>query len=223
MKEPESPRTVSAPRTLTVRDPAVAELLIDPVKLRHLAPFLGRERSVSEAARESGAKPNTTLRRVQRLLDLGLLEVARELPRGGRPVKLYRSAAEIFFVPFDATSADTLESALAERDAYWEALLRRHVVRARSEQFGSWGTRIYRDRRGRLQVQTALDAHRNTTSLDDGDPAILSAWRDRVYLDYPDAKALQRELFELLLRYQRKGGSQRYVVRVGMAPVNEER
>jgi hypothetical protein len=223
MKERESPRTDSALRTLTIRDPAVAELLIDPERLRHLAPFLGRERSVSEAARESGARPNTALRRVQRLLDLGLLEVARELPRGGRPVKLYRSVAEIFFVPFDATSADTLETALAERDAYWEGLLRRHVVSARSEQLGSWGTRIYRDQRGRLQVQTALDAHRNTTSLDEGDPAILSAWRDRVYLDYPDAKALQRELFELLLRYQRKGGSQRYVVRAGMAPVNEDR
>ena len=39
---------------------------------------------------------------------------------------------------------------------------------------------------------------------------------------YPDAKALQRELFALLLRYQRKGGSQRYVVRMGMAPIAED-
>lgn len=221
MEERKSPSPHQERRTLTVVDPAVAEILMDPERLRHLAPFLGRERSVGEAARESGAKPNTTLRRVQRLVALGLLEVTRERPRGGRAVKLYRSVADVFFVPFDATSADTLEGALADRDAYWEALLRHHVVRVRREQLGTWGTRIYRDRRGRLQVQTALDAERNATSLDDDAPAILSAWRDRVYLDYPDAKALQRELFALLLRYQRKGGSQRYVVRVGMAPLTE--
>ena len=207
---------------MVVRDPAAADLLMNPDTLRHLEPFLGRERSVSEAAVELGAKPNTVLRRVQRLQALHLLEIARERPRNGRAVKLYRSTAEVFFVPFEATGAATLEAALEGRDAYWERLLRRNVVRVRSEQLGTWGTRIYRDAEGRLQVQTAVDAERNTTSLEAGAPAILSAWRDRVYLDYHDAKALQRELFELLLRFQRLGGAQRYVVRLGLAPLLDE-
>lgn len=214
-------------RTRTVRDRRAAELLADPDTLRQLEPFLGRPCSVSEAARRSGASPNTTLRRVQRFVDAGLLEVARELPRAGRAIKLYRTVAEVFFVPFEATPAESLEAALAERDAYHERQLRRGVVRARLDAIGVWGTRIYRDAEGRLQVQTALGPDANATTLDDQGPAALSAWRDRVRLDFEDAKRLQRELFALLLRYQRlgaeTGGAQRYVVRVAMAPVPGER
>jgi hypothetical protein len=49
-------------------------------------------------------------------------------------------------------------------------------------------------------------------------PAALSAWRDQVWLDHRDAKALQRDLFALLQRYQPRG-AQRYVVHVGLAAV----
>ena len=48
---------------------------------------------------------------------------------------------------------------------------------------------------------------------------MLSAWRDSVYLDFGDAKALQREMFDLLKRYHQKAGAQRYIVRLGMAPL----
>lgn len=195
---------------------------MNPHTLRQLEPFLAREATVAEAARQTGAKPNTVLSRVRRFLRLGLLRVAGEKPRAGRPVKRYRTVADTFFVPFDATSAENLEAALAERDAYWEALLRQGVVRARSEAAESWGTRVYRDARGRLQVQTAVTPEKNFTTLNPEGPAVLSAWRDRVYLDFEDAKTLQRELFELLLQYQRKEGAQRYIVRLALAPVLEE-
>jgi len=68
-------------------------------------------------------------------------------------------------------------------------------------------------------VQTAVTPDANVTMLDPGMPAVLSAWRDAVMLDYDDAKAMQREMFELLMRYLRKEGSQRYVVHLAMAPV----
>src|SRR5690606_38793350 len=164
----------------------------------HLAPFIGRAASVSQAAGSSGEKENTTLKRVRRFVELGLLEVVAELPRAGRPIKLYRSVAEVFFVPFEATGAESREAALAERDSYAEQLLRRNVVQARLDTIGTWGTRVYRDIRGRLQVQTALTPDSNVTSLDPDAPAVLSAWRDSLTLDFEDAKALQREMFELL-------------------------
>lgn len=213
MEEPTSPRL------LVVRDPVAADLLVNPTTLRQLEPFLGREATVSQAARDTGAKPNTVLRRVQRFVEHGLVVVARSRPRAGRSVKLYRSSAEVFFIPFEATSAETLDGALAERDAYWEALLRRNVVSARQQAAGTWGTRIYRDERGRLQVQTALTPDRNFTTLDAEGPAVLSAWRDAVYLDFDDAKALQREMFDLLKRYHQKRGAQRYILRLGLAPL----
>ncbi len=204
---------------MVITDPTAARALLDPSTVRHLAPFLGSELSVSEAAEISGEKPNTVLSRVRRFVTLGLLEVSREVPRAGRPIKLYTAVADVFFVPFEASEAESLEAALAERERYVEDLLRHNVVRGRLEALGNWGTRVYKDERGRLQVQTAVTPDANVTMLDPGAPAVLSAWRDAVMLDYEDAKALQRQLYELLLRYLRYDGSQRYVVHVGMAPV----
>jgi hypothetical protein len=209
------------PRVRIVRDEAAARALVRPSGLRRLEPFMGEPRTVLEVAQASGEKPNTVLRRVQRLQALSLLEVAEERTRAGRPVRRYRATADVFFVPFEATGAADLEGALAERDAYWERLLRRHVVRARSEAMGSWGTRIYRDVRGRIQVQTAVSPDANASMLDDEMPAALSAWRDQVWLDHDDAKALQRELYALVQRYQRPRGAQRYVVHVGLAALLE--
>jgi hypothetical protein len=202
-----------------IRDSEAAEVLMNPAKLRHLAPFLGRACSVTAAAEETGERSNTVLKRVRRFVGLGLVEVTRAVPRRGRPVKLYRTTGDVFFVPFEATAAESLEAALAERDGYWERLLRRNVVRSRMEALGNWGTRVYRDSRGRLQVQTAVTPEANATTLDPEAPAVLSAWRESVTLDFADAKALQREMFDLLMRYQQKAGAQRYIVRLGLAPV----
>ena len=221
MKDPISPRPDPdfAPGVRVVTDPRAADALVNPYTLRQLEPFLGRDCTVSEAARQAGEKPNTVLRRVRRFVGLGLLEVTREERRAGRAIKVYRSSAEVFFVPFEATSAETLESLMAERDRYYEDLLRRGVVRARRERVGTWGTRIYKDARGRLQIQTALTPEANHTLLEAGAPAVLSAWRDSVYLDFEDAKRLQLELFDLLKRFQQARGAGRYVVRLGLAPV----
>ncbi len=206
-------------RYRVVRDPDAAELLMNPTTLRQIAPFLGRARTIGQAAEESGELPNTVLKRVRRFRAAELLEVAATLPRRGRPMKLYRTTADLFFVPFEATAAESLEASLAERDAYWERLLRRNVVRARMEALGTWGTRVYRDDRGRLQVQTAVTPEADATTLDADAPAVLSSWRDSVTLDFEDAKALQREMYELLLRYEQKQGAQRYIVRLALAPV----
>lgn len=206
-------------RTEVVRDEVRAGLLLNPRTLRQLEPFLSAPLSVSEAAERRGERPNTVLKRVRRFVEAGLLEVAEEVPRRGRPLRRYRTVADVFFVPFEAGAAESLEEALADREAWYERLLRRNVVLARREALGPWGTRIYRDARGRLQVQMAVRPDVDATTLDPGGPAVLSAWRDRLELDYADAKALQRELFELLLRYQRMRGGQRYVVHLGLAPV----
>lgn len=218
-EEPLEPTSGGDQKVAIVTDKEAAAALIDPGSLRRLAPFIGRTLSVSQAAQASGEKPNTTLKRVRRFADLGLVVVADEVARAGRPIKLYRAVADTFFVPFEATDAESLEVALAERDRFAEQLLRRNVVKARLDSIGTWGTRIYRDARGRLQVQTALTPSSNVTSLDAGSPAVLSAWRDSLTLDFDDAKALQREMFALLQRYLKKDGAQRYVVHLAMAPV----
>ncbi len=223
MKEPKShsPAPADQGRTAVVTDSTAADLLTNPATLRQLEPFLGRECTVAEAARLTGIKPNTMLARVQRWLQLGLLEETRLQKRAGRPIRHYRTTADAWFIPFDTTSAESLEAGLAQRDRYWENRLRKAVVAARERQIGSWGTRIYRDGRGRLQFQMAVSPERNWTSLQQEQPAVLASWRDGLYLDFEDAKALQRELFQLLLRYQQLEGSQRYLLRLGLAPLEE--
>ena len=213
-------KETKSPSILTVHNPEAAAILTNPHTLRQLEPFLAREMTVKEAAEETNEKPNTVLSRMRRFMGLGLLEVVREVPRQGRALKVYRSTADGFFIPFEATSAESLEAALAERDAYWQALLRHNVVRARLEKVETYGTRIYRDARGRLQVQMAVTPEQNYTTLAQDDPAVLSAWRE-AYLDFEDAKALQREMFDLLKRYQQPRGAQRYIVRLGLAPISE--
>lgn len=219
MKASESPGGGSGIRI--VREPAIADLLTNPESLRQLDPFLGRECTVSEAARLTGTLPNTMLARVRRWTTLGLLRVSRQEERAGRSVSWYRAVADSWFIPFDTTSAESLESSLAQRDEWWSSRLRKAVVRSREEQVGTWGTRVYRDRRGYLQVQMAVSPDSNWTSLAADRPAVLAAWRDGLYLDFADAKELQRELFELLLRYQRKQGAQRYLLRLGLAPLED--
>ena len=70
-----------------------------------------------------------------------------------------------------------------------------------------------------MQIQTAVTPDKNYTMLDREHAAVLSAWRDSIYLDYEDAKTLQNEMFNLLKRYTQKRGSQRYIVRLGLAPI----
>lgn len=205
--------------TQVVRDPKRARLLLSAGTRAHLAPFLGEARSVSEVAAATGAKANTVLRRVQRFVAAGLLAVVAEQPRRGRPIRRYRAVADVFFVPFEASAAADLDAALAEREASVARLLRRSVVRARQDAIGTWGTRIYRDDRGQVQVHMAVRPEADVAPLDPDGPAVLSAWRDGVTLDYADAKALQRELVALLERYEGKRGAQRYVLHLGLAPV----
>lgn len=202
-----------------ITDPGATKVLTNPGLLRLITPFIGREVTIGQAADEVGASPNTTYKRVMRYVDLGLLEVAREQSRAGRSIKLYRTVADVLFVPFESTPSISLDAALKEREEYWANLLRANVVTARAEVLGTWGTRIYRDHRGRLQVQTALTPESNATTLAPGAPAVLSAWRDNLMLDFHDAKQLQREMFDLLLKYQRKEGAQRYIIHVGLAPL----
>jgi hypothetical protein len=204
-----------------VADARWARWLLDARTRRQLEPFFGRARTIGEVAALQREKPNTVLRRVTKFVDAGLLQVVAERSRRGRPVRLYETVAETFFVPFEATSADTLEEALTTREAWIERTFKHAVVKARWEALGPWGTRIYRDAAGTLQVQMAVRPDADASTLDDHEPAVLSAWRDGVYLDFDDAKALQRELYRLLESYLGRGGAHRYVVHVGMAPLDE--
>jgi hypothetical protein len=97
-----------------VASPVAARLLLDGRTRDVLGVFLGRERSVREAATELGRDLDAVLYRVRRLVAAGVLTVVGERRRGGRPIKLYRSTFDAYFVPFEVLPYADVEEALTE-------------------------------------------------------------------------------------------------------------
>lgn len=140
----------------TVEDAEQAQLLSDPGSLVFLQPFLGREASVSQAARELGRPLDTVRYRVRRFLAAGLLEVTREARRPGRPIRYYRTVADGFVVPFELTPyAEIEERVRATLRAGDETFVRAAARSARRH--GLDARRVYRDRDGRVRNETAAD------------------------------------------------------------------
>jgi len=185
---------------------------------RAFTPFLGRDRTVSQAAEEANVKPNTMYIRVKRLEALGLLKLVRKEPRKGRAIKVYRSVADRLYVPYEAMSFSTREAMQEELDARWERELRRSIVRARLEAVPTWGYEVYRDERGDFVVHPATAPGERLSSSRPTFPAVINLWSEDLSLDFEDAKAMQGELYRLYERYRAKPGAQRYLFRVGLAP-----
>lgn len=206
-----------------MRDAQAAAVLADLERVQVLASFLGRERPVSEVAEELGLPVDATYYRVRRLVDLGLLELTRTVPRKGRSLKLYRTTADRFFVPLDALPERTAEEFLADGDEPTRRRLARSVARVLRElpvhlQMGLHVGRAP-DGRPSIGLGPADPGWRPDGMLVPGVPAILSSWMP-LRLAYDDAKALQRELFELIGRYAGRNGPDAYLLGLQLAPLD---
>ena len=125
-----------------VTNPEAANLLADPAQLELLEPFFRGDVVLGELAKERGLKLNTLLYRVNKLVDLGLVEVVREEPRRGKPVKVYRAAARAFFVPFENTTSVSLGELLGGMTLEGGRLFHREAAKALQTLAPSWGLRI---------------------------------------------------------------------------------
>ena len=221
MKEPfrTSPSELT---TLTVNDPRAAAVLAHPLQLRFLSPFIGRERRAREVAQLLDVPLTTLAYRIDRLLELGLLEVTRVEKRTGSPIKHYRAVADAFFVPFAATDAETLEALLRQWEEPWLGMFHRGYARALEETKERWGVRVWRDEGGEMQVAPTSEAGRTRNIETDGTPALLDALVVDLKLDAPEAGELRRELLEVIRRYSGKGGMERHFLRVMLTPIKED-
>ena len=209
----------NASSTLEVTDVETANVLTDPEHLRYIAPFLGRERTVGEVARETRSTLSTTYRRVKRYCDLGILEVAREHKRKGKPLKIYRTVADAFFVPLRLTGGPEERSARWQK--HWERDFQRSFRHAYGDELETWGQRIYR-KNGVFVSMMAKSPSEDLDTLTAEMPAFFSRFHDSLYLDFAEAKAFQRELDALFHAYTKKRGGQRYMMRLSFAPVPED-
>lgn len=196
----------------------IASLLADPTVLRFLAPFVGRESSASEAARALDVSLNRLLYWLKRFEKLKLVQLVSSDER----VKRYRSVADVFFVPFKATKLETAEAMLEQWNSVWQPIFYKNLVQSLTDLSLDWGIRFETTEDGLLNVSLANSPQNNWNYFDSDAPPFIDGWVTNLYLDFEDAKALQREVLYLYLRYAAKSGKQRFMARVSFAPHRAE-
>jgi hypothetical protein len=181
----------------TVTDPEQARILTSPASVQLFLPFLARERTVNEVAKETGRELNAVLYRVRTYLSAGLLEVVREIKRPGRAVKVYRSVHDAYYVPYEVTPFATLEERMIEQTL--PAIEERVRAQARALlRSGRWGQSLYRDETGEVWTSSSAGA-----AGGDGwhDPrGGIDFWTE-VWLSSAEAEELRSTLYEALERF----------------------
>lgn len=198
----EMPQVQSPVASAVLDSPAAIAVLLDGRQRAAFRPFVGRERSVSQAAHEAGETLNTTLSRVKRWQRLGLLSETRRVAHRRGSMALYRSSAEAYFIPYASTPAAEL-LALAE-EVYLPQMqsLLKAFVRSGEQLSGEWGVR-FEGRGAEWSARPVTSAVYVCEPTDDEAPPSLLEWSE-LSLTAEDAKALQRDLMAVLIRYQAK-------------------
>jgi hypothetical protein len=188
---------VTDPRIQVLSDSVAARSLLNPEERRYLTPFLGEERSISQAAQAVGETVERTAYRVRALARKGLVVAVRDEPRKGRPITIYRAAEEIRAPLAQLPLADITQlfDALDAqgRDAFLAALSRLAV---RAGVF-DWSLRLYRAPDGGQRFEVT------SSTIEDGalsaarSPAIVFNWIP-VALDDAAAKRLQQTLLAVI-------------------------
>lgn len=109
----------------TVQTPEQARLLQDLRFLPVLGQLLVGEASAGEVAAATKQSLKQAHHKLTRLQRAGLIEVSAERPRAGRPVKVYRTLAPRYDLPFERTGAIDLGELIAQAQA---PLLRTHYA-----------------------------------------------------------------------------------------------
>ena len=185
-----------------VHTAAQAAILDDRVLARLFYPFLGKEKTVTQAATEVGCKLNAMHYRVKTFLEAGLLGVVREEKRAGRPIKVYRSVADAFFVPFGLTAHATQQEGwlahiepVARRIA--QSMVKQHLEKERS------GHCFFRDDRDNLILIGGQELPEGVIVFHP-DVAYRPLGTDRygnIFLTEDEARGLEHDLIELFSRY----------------------
>ena len=210
---------------LTVTDPAQAKALTDVNLIGFVQSFIGHSRSVSEAAHLWKLRVDAAYYRVRQLERLGLIAISSETGRAGRNLKRYRAVADNFFVPLGIVPEATLEAFLEATNRHFQALLLGSQAKAIRTHFSDinserWGIHIGLNAHGQQTVHLS-DQSGSSPDLNDVEiPMIADAW-PMLRLNYADAQAIRRELFELFQRYDKKQGSRKYLFHFALAPLED--
>lgn len=167
---------------------------------RILLQFAAEPRSVGEVARALAIDLKQLHHAVTRLCRLGLLQVVDERKRAGRQIKLYRCAADSFFIPAAVAPAPFSLGLARELQ---EAIVRDAATSVKGMTFSL-------DTEGRVAGKVIEMPGAGTPPLD--------SWRI-LRLNATQARRLKQEMRKVLDRFQAEpaSGGQVYLVHAGMA------
>lgn len=181
-----------------IRDARAAAVFTDPRMRRFLLWFAREPKSVGDAARAFSMDPKRAHYFVTRLAELGLLTASHAQPRAGRPIRYYRAAGDVFFIPNDVAPKGFGELLARE--------LREGLFREFSRSDG-----------GMLFTAARNGSPRGRLVGRRGDATEM--WRV-LRLSRDNAEALARDMASLLNRYQARAqdqGGAVYLVHAAMA------
>jgi hypothetical protein len=209
--------------SLEIRDGEVARILVDLTQARLLEPFFDDDITLSDAAKKLNVKLTTLLYHVTKFIRLGLLEISKEESRKGKAIKYYRTTAKAFFVPFDVSPSLSLKHLLTHLDQPSDEIFNREMARTLQDISSEWGVDISKESELLIMIRRKDKPRRLETNFNPDAPALVSL-SGEFHLDFATAKALQKELQELLESYEKKQNpkEQLYFYRVGLTPVRDE-
>lgn len=180
-----------------------AYLLENPDISNFFTPFLAREQTVTGAARELDCKVNAMHYRVRTFLGAGLLKIVREEKRAGLPVKVYRSVADAFFIPFELSRHADRETHMTER---YESILHQiaKATMKQERQRGRVGQCLFRDTTGDVMSFGGVElpnSHDVLFNVDDPYQPVNADRMGNIFLTEVEARTLQHELDSLFQRY----------------------
>jgi hypothetical protein len=204
---------------LRVENSEVAQVLMNVSKQHLLAPFFAQEITVSKAALQAGVADLVMFRQVKRFENLGIVQVTRTEARQGRALKYYQTTAKEFFIPAKVLP---LERTLEQVAGAVQKIFLHNLVKTiiRNEPTGDLGTRLSLSYigTGNISVELAVAPGKNWNPNEMEHTAIEELWI-MTNLSLEEAKALQQELSDISKRYAKPDGPQKYLLRLGLTPV----
>jgi hypothetical protein len=205
---------------LRIEDAKIAELLVEPSKQKLLAPFFSKEATISEAATVADVSHLLRFRHVKRFEHLGLLKITRSEPRQGRAIHFYQTTAKEFFIPAKVLPLETTLE-VVERNA--QKLFLHHLGKTITNHEGAadLGTRISPSETGTgiVATQIALGPGKNWNPHEIDHAALVEIWVN-LRVSLAEAKTLQKELEQIVERYQGRSGEEKYLLRLGLTPLD---
>jgi hypothetical protein len=105
------------------------------------------------------------LYRVKTFVEAGLLQIVETESRRGRPIKVYRSSADAYFVPFAITPFEDIEAAIRLQNQKDGEIIARGLAKAMRE-LERDGRHLFRDPHGEVSIHSGSNAADLVLDLD---------------------------------------------------------